>query len=79
MKELYKTLVLGWSIIWAASVIALAQVKIPQLGGLATFLALKQKILLELLYFLPLYSFILWIAGCLILGIVCWLFGRWVK
>jgi hypothetical protein len=80
MKELYKTLVLGWSIVWAACLITLAQVKIPQLGGIATILAFNQpKILFKLLYLVPLYAFGLWVAGCLLLGGVCWLLGRWIK
>ena len=82
MKELYKTLVLAWSVVWGACIVGLFifNAYIPRLGGLLILTALDEKIaILQLLYLAPLYAFSLWIAGCIGLAMLCWILKRWVK
>jgi len=70
--EVFKTLTIGWSIIWAASVISLF-IEIPY-----AYHAFKQNEA-TVLFLAPIYIFGVWMAGILIISIFSWIVGRFLK
>ena len=80
MKNIVKSLIIGWSIVWAATLIGLANLKS---GGhsvvILLFTSQKGLSVQPVVYLTPIYALGIWIIGCFLSVLIVWIIKRLVN
>ena len=74
-----KLLIICWSFIWGICLISLGVADMNYKLSLIGHLHLIEDFeVANLFYIVPLYAFIIWLMGCVLLVLICRLLRRWI-
>jgi hypothetical protein len=80
VKNIAKSLIIGWSIVWAAALIGLANLKFSGHSVVIKLFTSHEGLSVQpIVYLAPIYALGIWIIGCILSVVIVWVIKRLVN